>query len=76
MLSLSLVKRPQRVQSLILLAYKRHPHLSSTVNVTFAFHQFSIVFNGRVIQITLVRSRRLSSLMEVITDTVRFQIAL
>ena len=76
MLSLSLVKKPQRLQSPILLAYKRHPHLSSAVNVTFVFYQFSIVFIGRVIQITLVRSRRLSSLMEVITDTVRFQIAL
>ena len=60
MLSLSLLKRPQRVESLILLAYKRHPHLSSVVNVTFVFYQFSIVFNGRVIQITLVCSRRLS----------------
>ena len=57
---LSLVKKPQRVQSLILLAHKRHPHLSSAVNVTFVFYQVFIVFNGRVIQITLVCSRRLS----------------
>ena len=34
------------------------------------------MFNSRVIQITLVFSRRLFYLTEVITDAVRFQVAL
>ena len=34
------------------------------------------MFNSRVIQITVVFSRRLFYLTEVITDTVRFQVAL
>ena len=34
------------------------------------------MFNSRVIQLTLVFSRFLTYLMEVITDTVRFQVAL
>ena len=34
------------------------------------------MFNSRVIQLTLVFSRFLTYLMEVITDTVRFKVAL
>ena len=61
---------------MILLAHGIHPHLCSAVTTTFVLHQVFIVFNSRVIQITLVFSRRLFYLTEVITDAVRFQVAL
>ena len=63
-------------QRVLLFPHRIHPHLCSAVNVTFVFQQALIMFNSRVIQLTLVFSRFLTYLMEVITDTVRFQVAL
>ena len=74
--SLVLLRSFDETKNFILLANKRHPHLSTAVNITFVFHQIFIVFNSSVIQITLVCSRQLCYRMEVITDAVRFQVAL
>ena len=63
-------------QGILLLTHRIHTHLCSAVNTTFVFHQVFIVFNSRVIQITLMFSRRMFYLIEVITDAVRFQVAL
>ena len=63
-------------QGILLLAHRIHTHLCSAVNTTFVFHQVFIVFNSCVIQITLMFSRRMFYLTEVITDAVRFQVAL
>ena len=63
-------------QGILLLAHRIQPHLCSAVNTTFVFHQVFIVFNSRVIHITLMFSRRLFYLKEVITDAVRFQVVL
>ena len=60
----------------LLFPHRIDPHLCSAVNVTFVFHQVFIMFNSRVIQITLMFSRLLTYLTEVITDAVRFQVAL
>ena len=63
-------------QRVLLFPHRIDPHLCSAVNVTFVFHQVFIMFNSRVIQITLMFSRQLFYLTEVITDAVRFQVAL
>ena len=63
-------------QRVLLFPHRIDPHLCSAVNVTFVFQQALIMFNSRVIQLTLVFSRLLTYFMEVITDTVRFQVAL
>ena len=76
-ISLDFVSELPRTKSFpFLFPHRIDPHLCSAVNVTFVFHQVFIMFNSRVIQITLMFSRQLFYLTEVITDAVRFQVAL
>ena len=51
-------------------------YLSSAIHISFALHEFVIVFISSVIQITLVYSIFLFLLFKIITDTVWFQITL